>query len=52
MIRTDHAHLYVAAQTHPGLSGKNNEDNFAVTAHIISNANSDSVGFLPLSLME
>lgn len=39
MIRTDHAHLYVAAQTHPGMSGKNNEDNFAVSAHIISKMN-------------
>jgi PPM family protein phosphatase len=39
MIRTDHAHLYVAAQTHPGLSGKNNEDNFAVSAHVISKVN-------------
>jgi protein phosphatase len=39
MIRTDRAHLYVAAQTHPGMSGKNNEDNFAVSAHIISNSN-------------
>jgi protein phosphatase len=39
MIRTDQAHLYVAAQSHPGMSGKNNEDNFAVSAHILSNAN-------------
>jgi protein phosphatase len=39
MLRTDHAHLYVAAQTHPGLVGKNNEDNFAVSAYVISKAN-------------
>jgi len=39
MLRTDHAHLYVAAQTHPGLVGKNNEDNFAVSAYIISKMN-------------
>ncbi len=39
MLRTDHAHLYVAAQTDPGLTGKNNEDNFAVSAHIVSNVN-------------
>jgi len=39
MLRTDHAHLYVTAQTHPGLVGKNNEDNFAVSAHIISKMN-------------
>lgn len=39
MIPTDHAHLYVTAQTHPGMSGKNNEDNFAVSAYIISTMN-------------
>lgn len=39
MIRTDRSHLYLAAQTHPGMSGKNNEDNFAVSAYIISAAN-------------
>lgn len=39
MLRTDRAHLYVAAQTHPGLTGKNNEDNFAVSAHIVSSTN-------------
>jgi serine/threonine protein phosphatase PrpC len=27
------AHLYVAASTHPGMKGKNNEDRFAVSAH-------------------
>lgn len=39
MIRTDHAHLYLAAQTHPGMSGKNNEDNFGVSAHLVSHTN-------------
>jgi protein phosphatase len=39
MIRTNTAHLYVTAQTHPGMSGKNNEDNFAVSAYIISEMN-------------
>ncbi len=39
MIRTTHAHLYVAAQTHPGLVGKNNEDNFAVSAFVVSKIN-------------
>ena len=39
MIRTNRAHLYVNAQTHPGLSGKNNEDNFAVSAYTISSKN-------------
>lgn len=36
MIQTDHAHLYLTAQSHPGLSGKNNEDNFAVSAYRVS----------------
>ncbi|MCX6067782.1 MAG: protein phosphatase 2C domain-containing protein, partial [Chloroflexi bacterium] len=39
MLRTERAHLYVAAQTHPGLTGKNNEDNFAVSAYVISDMN-------------
>jgi PPM family protein phosphatase len=39
MIRTDRAHLYIAAQTHPGMSGKNNEDNFGVSAHLVSLVN-------------
>lgn len=32
MIPAERAHLHVAAGTHPGMSGKNNEDRFAVTA--------------------
>ena len=39
MIQTDHAHLYLAAQSDPGLSGKNNEDNFAVSAYSVSPGN-------------
>lgn len=39
MIRTDRAHLYLAALTHPGMTGKNNEDNFAVSAYLVSQAN-------------
>ncbi len=39
MIQTDHAHLYLTAQSHPGLSGKNNEDNFAVSAYSVSKNN-------------
>ena len=39
MIRTNRAHLYVTAQTHSGMSGKNNEDNFAVSAYVISSNN-------------
>ncbi len=36
MIPCDRSHLFVAATTHPGMSGKNNEDNYAVSAHQIS----------------
>ena len=32
MIRIDRSHLNVAAHTHAGMSGKNNEDRFAVTS--------------------
>lgn len=39
MIRTDRSHLYLTAKTHPGMSGKNNEDNFAVSAYIVSKMN-------------
>jgi protein phosphatase len=39
MIRTTNAHLFIAAQTHPGQSGKNNEDNFAVSAYTLSQHN-------------
>ena len=36
MIRTSRAHLHVAALSHPGMSGKNNEDRFAVLSHTLS----------------
>ena len=39
MIQTDRAHLFLTAQSHPGLSGKNNEDNFAVSAYSVSKNN-------------
>lgn len=32
MIRTEHAHLTTAAATHPGMTGKINEDRYAVSA--------------------
>jgi len=32
MIRTERAHLNSAAQTHEGMSGKNNEDRYAITS--------------------
>lgn len=33
MLRLDHTHLPVAALTHPGMRGKNNEDRFGVSAY-------------------
>ena len=33
MIRTDHPHFLVAANSHPGETGKNNEDAFSVTSY-------------------
>ena len=39
MIRTANAHLYVTALSHPGMTGKNNEDNFAVSSYVISTMN-------------
>jgi len=36
MIRTERAHLTVAAQTHAGMTGKNNEDRYAVTSFQLS----------------
>jgi protein phosphatase len=34
MIRTEQAHLQIAALTHPGMTGKNNEDRYAVTSYL------------------
>jgi protein phosphatase len=39
MIRTTHAHLHVAAVTHPGMGGKGNEDRLAVSSYRISENN-------------
>jgi serine/threonine protein phosphatase PrpC len=39
MIRTERAHLLVAANTHPGMTGKQNEDRFAVTAFRVGVSN-------------
>jgi len=49
MIRTDHAHLHLAALSDPGLSGKNNEDNFAVSAYTVSQYNPTPSVFAILS---
>lgn len=40
MIRAPHAHLPVYAITHPGMSGKDNEDRYAVSAFHVSEEDS------------
>jgi serine/threonine protein phosphatase PrpC len=40
VIPADHAHLHVAASTHPGMKGKNNEDQYAVSAYKLSETDS------------
>jgi serine/threonine protein phosphatase PrpC len=40
VIPSQRSHLHVAATTHPGMSGKNNEDNYAVSAHRLSSSDS------------
>jgi len=49
MIRSNRAHLYVGALSHPGQSGKNNEDNFAVMAYTLSQYNPVPVVFAVVS---
>jgi PPM family protein phosphatase len=39
MIRTTSAHLHIAAVTHPGMAGKQNEDRLAVSSYRISASN-------------
>lgn len=39
MIRTNSSHLSVAALSHPGMTGKNNEDNFAVSSYVLGEHN-------------
>jgi PPM family protein phosphatase len=36
MIRSSTAHMHVAALSHPGMSGKNNEDRFAVSSFTLN----------------
>ena len=38
MITVERAHLHVAAVSHPGMSGKNNEDRYSVSAYQIGSA--------------
>lgn len=45
MIRTDRAHLNVTAQTHAGMTGKNNEDRYAITSFQLSEEDATPVLF-------
>jgi len=49
MIRTDHSNFPVAAMTHPGMTGKNNEDRYAVSAYRLNRRSRVPVLFAVLS---
>ena len=49
MILVERSHLHVAAKSHPGLSGKNNEDRYAVTAFRLSDETPTPVTFAIVS---
>ncbi len=49
MIRTQRAHLNVEAQTHAGMTGKNNEDRYAVASFFIDEENRMPVLFSVLA---
>ena len=49
MIPAERSHLHVAARSHPGMSGKNNEDRYAVSALRLSHDNPLPVVFAVVS---
>ena len=49
MIRTTRAHLHVDAQTHPGMTGKNNEDRYAVASFVLEKKDRTPVLFAVLA---
>ena len=49
MIRTQRAHLSVEAQTHAGMSGKNNEDRYAVASFVLNSQDRTPVLFAVLA---
>ena len=49
MIRTTHSSYPVAALTHPGMTGKNNEDRYAVSAYRLSRRSRKPVLFAVLT---
>ncbi len=40
MIRSQRSHLHLAVESHEGLSGKNNEDRYAVTSYVLDEKSS------------
>jgi len=49
MIRTEKSHMVTVAQTHAGMTGKNNEDRFAVSAYQVNDKNHTPVLLAVLS---
>ena len=49
MKRVEQSHLLVAAQTHPGMTGKNNEDRYAVSAYKLGRRGRNPVLFAVLA---
>jgi len=49
MISVNTSHLFVAAKSHAGMSGKNNEDRYAVTAYKLRQADPTPVVFAVVS---
>ena len=49
MIPAERAHLHIAAITHPGMSGKNNEDRYAVSAYRLEGEQPTPVVFAIIS---
>ena len=49
MNRVPRAHLNVEAQTHPGMTGKNNEDRYAVASFVLDNDSKMPVVFAVLA---
>jgi len=49
MIRVTRAHLNVDAQTHPGMTGKNNEDRYAVASFVLDKRDRTPVLFAVLA---
>jgi len=49
MIRTQRSHLHVDAHTHPGMTGKNNEDRYGVASFFVSQQDKTPVLFAVLA---